>query len=268
MQVYKEWRLLSARPSLADERSAPHRLFGHRSAALPYSVGVWINEVEIELQNAFEAGNSAIIVGGTGLSFRALTEGLAPIPAIPDDIRTRTEAMYAELGADAFRAALLERDPSAAALDIENPRRAQRAWEVLDATGRSLADWMGESAVPVLPASKIIARAVLSPDRDVLAARIEERLGIMIAEGVLNEVEQFEQLRLDPALPGTRAIGAATFAAHLRGDLSLPEATERVAAQTRQYAKRQRTWYRNQLSHWPLFDQAEAAESHLFSGRA
>jgi len=226
MQVYKEWRLLSARPSLADERSAPHRLFGHRSAALPYSVGVWINEVEVELQNAFEAGNSAIIVGGTGLSFRALTEGLAPIPAIPGDIRTRTEAMYAELGADAFRAALLERDPSAAALDIENPRRAQRAWEVLDATGRSLADWMGESA------------------------------------------EQFEQLRLDPALPGTRAIGAATFAAHLRGDLSLPEATERVAAQTRQYAKRQRTWYRNQLSHWPLFDQAEAAENHLFSGRA
>ena len=249
MQVYSGWRSLTARPDPGDEASVPHRLYGMVDPASRYSVGDWLRAITALLQEAHDAGAVPVIVGGTGLYFTALTRGLSNIPPIPQALRDAAEAKLAEQGPEAFRRDLLAFDPSAAALDIANPRRMIRAWEVMEATGQSLTDWARETPSPVLPLERACAM-VIDADRDVLNSRIEARFDRMIDDGVLDEVSAIAARDLDPSLPAMRAVGAPPLMAHLRSDMSLKDAVTQAKTDTRRYAKRQRTWLRNQMPHW------------------
>lgn len=266
LQVYQGWRLLTARPTLRDEKRAPHRLYGHVDPATRYSVGEWLRDLAPVLTAAREQRAPLIIVGGTGLYFRTLLQGLSPIPAIPDASRAATEELLDTIGAEAFRVELISLDPKAATLDIENPRRMLRAREVFDATGKSLVDWQSEVTAPLLYPSEVTAKLVLNPDRDALAARIADRFGLMVAEGALDEVREMHARGLDASLPSMRAIGSGLLAAYQRGEISLDAATERATIETRQYAKRQRTWFRNQMADWPITETPEEALTLLRNG--
>ena len=214
-----------------------------------YSVGDWTREIAGILGEARAAGAVPIIVGGTGLYFTALTRGLSAVPPIPPAIRSATEARLSRDGAEAFRRALLARDPAAATLDIGNPRRMLRAWEVMEATGRSITDWAHETPPPLLPLDRAHAY-VIDADRDILVERIERRLDAMIAGAALDETAAMMARKLDPALPAMRAVGAPPLMAHLSGDCSLEAALVQAKTDTRRYAKRQRTWLRNQMGAW------------------
>lgn len=232
-QVYACWRVISARPSAAEEAQAPHRLYGHLQQDAVYSAGHWLREVEQVLSE----GVRPIIVGGTGLYFHALTEGLADIPQTPPDVR----ALGNTLPLDALVAALDA--PTAAGIDLLNRARVQRAWEVVQATGRGLAAWQADTPAPLLPLSQCTALA-LDVERDWLARRIERRFDLMIAGGALDEVRAVEPV-YDPTLPAHKAIGVPELIAHLRGACTLQEARMAAVIATRQYAKRQRTWIRS-----------------------
>jgi tRNA dimethylallyltransferase len=251
MQVYDGLRILTARPAPADEARVPHRLYGHVSAATRYSVGAWLADAAAALAEAAAAGALAIVVGGTGLYFKSLTEGLAPVPAIPPDVRARWTARLAAEGVERLHAELAARDPrSAAALRPTDTARILRALEVIDATGRSLAAWREAAARPAL-AGADVARFVIETDRDALAARIAARVDRMVESGALEEVAALVARGLDPDLPAMKAIGVRPFAAHLAGEISLGDALAAVKAETRRYAKRQRTWFRHQTADWP-----------------
>lgn len=244
LQVYGCWRVLTARPSEAEEARAPHRLYGHVGRAQPYSVGHWLREVGALLAGLGD--RRAIIVGGTGLYFMALTEGLAEIPEIPAEIRAEAEAAAPERLARALR----EEDPeTAAGIDMANPARVRRAWEVLRATGRGLARWQAETPPPLLP-PKRAHRLVLEAPREWLAERIDRRFDAMMAEGALEEVAAYVAEGWEPTLPSAQAIGARELAAHLWGEMSLDEAVAAAKLQTRRYAKRQRTWFRRRMGGW------------------
>jgi tRNA dimethylallyltransferase len=248
LQVYARWRILTARPSPEEEAAAAHVLYGHVADAAAWSVGHWLRAVAAELA----ADPRPVIVGGTGLYFTALTQGLAEIPPVPAAIRAEAGARLARDGPAALLAAL-DAD-TRARIDAANPARIRRAWEVWAATGRGLAAWQAGTGAPLLPRGAAHA-LVLRPGRDWLAARIDARFEAMLAAGALDEVAaQID--RLDPAQPSARAIGAAELAAHLRGETSLPEAVAAAKAATRQYAKRQRTWFRNRMGDWPALDPA------------
>lgn len=237
-QVYACWRVISARPSPEEEAKAPHRLYGHLAQDAPYSTGHWLRDVV----QIIAQGERPIIVGGTGLYFQALTEGLADIPATPPEIRITGDGMTLE----ALIAAL---DPrTAQTLDLANRNRVQRAWEVLTATGRGLAQWQAETPLPLLPLGSCTAIA-LNVDRDWLAERIEQRFDLMLEDGALDEVRAIEP-QYDPTLPAHKAIGVPELIAHLRGDITLAQAREAAITATRQYAKRQRTWIRSKMSAW------------------
>ncbi|MBY5974526.1 tRNA (adenosine(37)-N6)-dimethylallyltransferase MiaA [Ferrimonas balearica] len=241
LQVYANWRLLSARPSPEEEASLPHRLFGHVGRLAPYSTGAWLREVA----ELLEGPERLIIVGGTGLYFRALTEGLVEIPPIPEAIRTEGNALReADLPA---MIADLDRQ-SAARVDLANPARVQRAWEVLRATGRGLAAWQDDTPAPLLP-SEQATRLVLEAPKDWLTPRIERRFDLMMEAGALEEARANLE-GWDPALPSSKAIGGPELIAHLQGDISLDEARERAIIGTRRYAKRQRTWFRARMRDW------------------
>jgi len=243
LQVYARWRVLTARPSAADAAAAPHLLYGHLGAEAPWSVGHWLRAVaEILARHP-----GAVIVGGTGLYFSALTEGLSVIPPIPERVRAAADELRAQGGLAALVAGL---DPATAGrIDLRNPARVQRAWEVLAATGEGLAAWQARTPPPLVALQDATALVLeVAPGR--LAARIAARVGAMVAQGALEEVARAQE-GWNPALPSARAIGAAEFMAHLRGETDLPAAIAAVAAETRAYAKRQRTWARNRLGHWP-----------------
>lgn len=250
MQVYSGWHLLTARPSPEEEARVPHRLYGHIDPATRYSVGEWVRDVAGVLEEAREAGAVPVIVGGTGLYFTALTRGLSNVPPVPEGIREEAEARLARDGAAGFQRDLLSRDPSAAQLDIDNPRRMLRAWEVWEATGRSITDWARETPPPLLPRADIHA-FVIEADRDALVQRIEARFDAMVAGGVMAEVAAMAARGLDPSLPAMRAVGAPPLLAQYRGGLSLEAAIVQAKTDTRRYAKRQRTWWRNQMGDWP-----------------
>lgn len=253
-QVYGEWRVLTARPSAAEEAAVPHRLYGHVGLADAYSVGRWLDELSPALDEANTAGVRPIIVGGTGLYFKALTEGLAPIPEVPAGLRAEGEAELERLGLADFAARLAARDPeTGAALDLDNPRRVLRAWEVLEGTGTGLAGWRARTPPPLVPLEASTA-IVLDPPRSWLYARCEARLDAMLAAGALDEVRAVLSLGLEPGAPGLKAIGAAELAAHLAGAITLAEATAYAKIETRRYAKRQLTWMRNQMTRWTAFD--------------
>ncbi len=237
-QVYTCWRVLSARPDASEVARAPHLLYGHVSEQEMYSTGHWLREVSAIL----DTGMRPIIVGGTGLYFKALTEGLADIPATPPEVRATADAMPLE-------ALIAGLDPlTAARLDLDNRARVQRAWEVLRATGGGLALWQDQTPAPLL-APDHCARIALDVDRDWLNARIERRFDLMLAEGALDEVAEIFP-RYDPSLPAHKAIGVPELMAHLRGDISLEKARDAAVIATRQYAKRQRTWVRSKMGDW------------------
>ena len=249
LQVYADWRILTARPSPADEARVPHALYGHVPRDAERSAGDWLREAA-----AFLDGPRPIFVGGTGLHFAALTGGLAAIP--PVDERTRAEARrrIAEHGAAAL-ASEIDAE-TRARIDIRNPRRVQRAWEVLTATGRGLARWQDDTPPPALPPDRAV-RLLIDAPADWLDPRIRQRTRAMFAAGVLDEARA-NRAGWSPALPSSKAIGAAELMACLDGTLTETGAAERIAVATRQYAKRQRTWFRNRMGDWPRIDPVRA----------
>lgn len=240
LQVYGNWRVLTARPTLADEAALPHALYGHIGRDDAYSVGHWLREVTALL------AKPVVIVGGTGLYFSALTEGLADIPPTPPEIRAEADQRRNDEG---FAALLAELDTATAAkIDRLNPARVQRAWEVLRATGRGLAQWQADTGAALLPLAQAEA-LVIRPDVDWLNDRIDRRFDLMIADGALKEA-QAELPHWNPTLPASRAIGAPELVAHLRGEIPLDVAVLAAKTASRQYAKRQRTWFRSRMGAW------------------
>ncbi len=261
MQVYRDLRIITARPSVEDERRVPHRLYGHVDAAENYSVGRWCEEAAAALAVTARTAQSAILVGGTGLYFSALTRGLAAVPPIPPEIRDEVRARLLSDGVAALHAELKWRDPAAAARLMPGDRaRITRALEVVLATGRSLIGWHETNKPPGLDAARA-AKIFLMPDRDDLLRRIDARFDAMMAAGALDEVRALAPRRLDPALPAMKAHGVPWLIRHLAGDLTLDAAVAEAKRDTRQYTKRQATWFRNQLPDfaWVEPDRALAA---------
>ncbi|MFQ5567477.1 MAG: tRNA (adenosine(37)-N6)-dimethylallyltransferase MiaA, partial [Paracoccaceae bacterium] len=250
-----------ARPTPEDEAQAPHFLYGHVALDAEYSTGAWLTDLAEALEDCRARGLRPIITGGTGLYFKALTEGLAPIPPIPPEVRAGAEAELERLGLAGLYAALARRDPeTAATLDPENPMRVLRAWEVLQATGAGLAEWRRATAAPLLPLDRTVAFA-LTPPRPWLVARCDARFDAMLERGALDEAARVMALGLDPGLPGMKPLGARELMAHLCGALSLDAAATRAKTATRRYAKRQLTWARNQMLHWQMLNSHNAAEN-------
>ena len=250
MQLYRDLRILTARPSAEDEARAPHHLFGTVDAADGWSVGRWLRAVADLLAELAAAHRPVVIVGGTGLYFRALTRGLAAIPPVPGAVRQEAEADFDLMGESAFRGRLGAYDPAAAARIAEGDRqRLVRAWEVYAATGTPISDWQ-QTGAPVLSGDAWRAVA-LEPRREVLYARCDDRLEAMVAEGATLEVAALAARGLDPALPAMKAVGVREFAAHVSGETTLAEALAAAQQETRRYAKRQATWMRGQMAGWP-----------------
>jgi tRNA dimethylallyltransferase len=247
MQVYRDLRIITARPSVDDERRVPHRLYGHVDAAENFSVGRWCEEAAAALAVTRRTGRAAILVGGTGLYFSTLTRGLAAVPPIPAEIREQVRARLASDGVAALHAELKWRDPAAAARLMPGDRaRITRALEVVLATGRSLVDWHDDNKPPGLDAAQA-AKIFLMPERDELLRRIDVRFDAMMAAGALDEVRALAARQLDPALPAMKAHGVPWLIRHLAGEITVERAVEEAKRDTRQYTKRQATWFRNQL---------------------
>lgn len=258
MQLYADLRLLTARPSAEEEAQAPHHLFGVADAADGWSVGRWLRAAGEALAGIAARGRPAIVVGGTGLYFSALTKGLADIPAIPAEIRREAGAEFDRLGEDAFRARLAAHDPAAAQRIAPGDRqRLIRAWSVHAATGTALTDWRG-TGEPLLSSGQWRAVA-LEPARPALYARCDARLKAMVAAGALAEVGALAARGLDPELPALKSVGYRELAAHLRGEATLAEALAAAQMQTRRYAKRQTTWMRGQMADWPRLTETDPA---------
>ncbi len=237
-QVYDCWRVITARPSKEEEAQAPHLLYGHVAATAPYSTGHWLREVVPLLY----AGQRPIIVGGTGLYFSALTQGLAEIPATPPEVRAQADELTLEVLLQGVDAATQAR------IDVQNRARVQRAWEVQHATGRPLADWQKQTGPAPLPLDQCFP-VVFDVDKDWLNDRIARRFDLMIEQGALEEVEAVRGV-YDPALPAHRAIGVPELMQYLDGDLTLDQARQNAVIATRQFAKRQRTWMRSKMANW------------------
>jgi len=249
-QLYGDLRILSARPTAEDEARAEHRLYGIADAADAWSVGRWSRAVMPVLAELAAEGRPALLVGGTGLYFNALTRGLADIPDIPDSVRDEIGALYDSAGEGSVRRRLVETDPqSEAAIESGDRQRLIRALAVLTVTGQPLSVWRADTR-PLLAEGSWEA-VVVEPPRDRLYAACDARVDAMVEQGALDEVRALVARRLDPTLPAMKAVGVRDFAAHLRGEVSLNEAITAVQQATRNYAKRQLTWFRNQTPDWP-----------------
>jgi tRNA dimethylallyltransferase len=259
MQVYRELAVLTARPRPHEEAAVPHRLYGMVPAAEAYSVGRWLADAAAAIASSQHAGSVPILVGGTGLYFKALIEGLAPVPAIPPEVRAYWREQGEKHGEEALHAALAERDPlMASRLPPSDPQRIVRALEVIDATGVSLAEWQGGNAQPVLAESAAL-KLVVAPEREPLYAAIAARFDAMLAGGAIDEVRRLLDLGLDPGLPAMRAHGVRELAAYLRGRTSLEEAAVKAKTESRRYAKRQMTWARRYMADWEWVPDTAAA---------
>jgi tRNA dimethylallyltransferase len=259
MQLYRELRILTARPSEAEERQAPHRLYGAVPASEAFSVGRWLEAAQAAIAEARGEGRVPILAGGTGLYFKALLEGLAPVPDIPVEVRGHWREQSERLGAEALHRELAGRDPGMAAkLRPSDPQRIVRALEVIDATGLSLSEWQGAPASPVLDADAVM-KLVVAPEREPLYAAIDVRFDRMIEAGALEEVEALLALGLDDSLPAMRAHGVRELSAYLAGAGSLEDAAARAKTESRRYAKRQMTWARRYMADWEWFPGPEQA---------
>lgn len=259
MQVYRDLRVLTARPTAEDEARVPHRLYGHVDASENYSAGRWCVDAAKALDEARAGGRLPVFVGGTGLYFKALTGGLAAVPPIAPDVRARLRARLMAEGVAALHAELVRRDPATAARIMPRDRsRILRALEVIEATGRSLGDWHREGQPPVVDAERAV-RVFLTPDRKALVARIEKRFADMLRAGALEEVRALDARNLPEHLPAMKAHGVPWLRRHLRGEITLEEAAAGAVMDTRRYAKRQVTWFRNQMPGWAWVKPEQAA---------
>ena len=262
MQVYRDLRIITARPTPEEEARVRHRLYGHVDAAVNFSAGSWVADAARVLAEARAQKTLPIFVGGSGLYFKALTRGLSAVPPIPPEIRDDVRARLERDGVEALHALLGQRDPvSAERLKPRDRTRIARALEVVEATGRSLTDWHRDGLPPLLPPGKFSA-LFLEPDRNVLYERIDARFDAMLEAGALEEVAAMAARHLDPLLPAMKAQGVPALIRHLNGEITLDEAATVGRADTRHYAKRQFTWFRHQL---PEFEwvKSEAAEGWL-----
>ncbi|NJM29670.1 MAG: tRNA (adenosine(37)-N6)-dimethylallyltransferase MiaA [Rhizobiales bacterium] len=242
LQVYGALRILSARPSEEDERAVPHRRYGHVASDRAYSVGAWLAEAKVTLEEAWDAGLLPIVTGGTGLYFKALEQGIADIPSIPESLRKHWRDFKGDLDAE-----LRARDPlSAERISPTDRQRLIRALEVFEATGRTLGDWHREARQQSVLAGVDVEKLYVMVPRGTLHERAERRFDEMLVKGALEEVKQLGAL--DPASPIMKAIGVPELRAHLDGEISLEEAATRAKAATRQYIKRQETWFRGQMT--------------------
>jgi tRNA dimethylallyltransferase len=261
MQVYRDLRVITARPTPAEEARAPHRLYGHVDAAENYSVGRWCVDAGAVLADAGRAGRLPIVVGGTGLYFKTLTQGLAAIPAIPAGIRTAVRGRLATEGVAVLHAELAERDPEAARRLMPADRsRITRALEVVLATGRTLADWHRDGMKPIVDPACVV-RVFLDVERAELYRRIDARFDAMLASGALEEVQTLAGRHLDPTLPAMKAHGVPWLIRHLKGEMTLDAAAEEGKRDTRRYTKRQATWFRHQLPDWTWISPASAPDA-------
>jgi tRNA dimethylallyltransferase len=259
MQVYRDLRIITARPTAADEALAPHRLYGHVDAADNYSVGRWCQDVKVELDAAWAADRQPILVGGTGLYFKALTQGLSAVPLTPPEIRAAVRARCDVEGAAALHTELARRDPATAArLKAGDRMRIARALEVLEATGRSLLDWQRDGMPAILDPDRAV-KIFLAVDRAELGRRIDARFDAMLAAGALDEVRALDARRLDSMLPAMKAHGVPWLRRHLAGEVSLEQAAEGGKQDTRRYTKRQVTWFRHQMPGWNWLTPDEAS---------
>ena len=260
MQLYRELRVLTARPTPEEQAEVPHRLYGVRAAAEAASVAWWRAAALAEMDAAHAAGRLPILTGGTGLYFLSLTEGLSAIPPVPAPARMEARALLTELGAPALHARLAAVDPeTAAGLRPGDSQRIARAWEVWRGTGRGLAAWQREGA-RTGPAPWRFAAILLDPPRDILRAAIAARFDRMLAEGALEEVRALLAQRLDPALPAMRAHGVPELGAYLAGRMTLERARERTVLNIGQYTKRQATWFRHHVL-------ADPGRTHIIHAR-
>jgi tRNA dimethylallyltransferase len=258
MQVYRDLRVITARPTPAEEAGVPHRLYGHVDAAVNFSAGAWVADASAALAEARTQKRLPIFVGGSGLYFRALTRGLSAVPPIAAEIRDSVRARLERNGVEALHAELVQTDPaSAERLKPRDRIRIARALEVVEATGRSLTDWHRDGLPPLLPPGQFSA-LFLAPERDDLYARIDARFDVMLKAGALEEVAALAARRLDPLLPAMKAHGVPALIRHLQGEISLEQAAVIGRADTRHYAKRQFTWFRHQLPEFEWVKPAEA----------
>jgi tRNA dimethylallyltransferase len=247
MQVYRDLRIITARPTPAEEARVPHRLYGHVDASVNFSAGAWVADAAKALAEARAQDRLPIFIGGSGLYFKALTRGLSAVPSIPAEVRDSVRARLDRDGVEALHAELAQRDPrSAERLKTRDRIRIARALEVVEATGRSLIDWHREGLPPLLPQGEFTA-LFLAPEREALYARIDARFETMLEAGALAEVENLAARGLDPLLPAMKAHGVPALIRHLKGEITLQEAAGIGRADTRHYAKRQFTWFRHQL---------------------
>jgi len=270
MQVYRDLRVITARPTPEQEAVVPHRLYGHIDAAVNFSAGSWVVDAAKVLAEARAQHRLPIFVGGSGLYFKALTRGLSAVPPTPAVIREDVRARLERDGVEALHAELARRDPvSAGRLKPRDRTRIARALEVVEATGRSLTDWHRDGLPPLLPQGQFRA-LFLGPDREQLYARIDSRFETMLLSGALEEVAALAARRLDPLLPAMKAHGVPALIRHLEGELTLEEAAEIGRADTRHYAKRQFTWFRHQLPEfeWVRPEEAEGWFTAVIPGRA
>ncbi|MFN3877906.1 MAG: tRNA (adenosine(37)-N6)-dimethylallyltransferase MiaA [Brevundimonas sp.] len=249
-QLYADLRILTARPSVEDEAQADHRLYGVADAADAWSVGRW-SRAALEILDELGAdGRSAILVGGTGLYFMSLTRGLADIPPVPLATRDTVEAEYAIKGETAFRARLAQADPDAArAIERGDRQRLVRAMSVFSASGRSLSDWKADTK-PLLPYGSWTGR-VVEPDRQRLYQNCDARVDLMLEQGAVDEVAALAARGLSDSLPSMKAVGVRELADYLTGALTRDDAVAALKQATRNYAKRQLTWFRQQTPDWP-----------------
>ena len=250
MQVYRDLEVITARPTPEEMGEVPHRLYGHIDGAVNHSAAAYAAEVTALLTELAGQGALPVLVGGTGLYFKALTEGLSEIPPVPDEVRTAFRTWAEQRTTSELHAELAGKDPEMAArLRPSDRLRVMRALEVFEATGRSLASFQG-SRRPGPLAEQELLKLFLAPERELVRARIDARFDVMMAQGALNEVAALRERRLDPLLPVMRAHGVPGLIAYLDGTLSLDEAVARGKADTRAYAKRQMTWFRHQMEGW------------------
>ena len=250
MQVYAQMRVLTARPEPADERAVPHCLYGHVSARESYSVARWLEDVREVLGEIERLGQRPIFVGGTGLYFNALTQGLSPMPETDSVVRAFWRGEARRRSAEELHAELMRLDPlTASRLRPSDPQRIVRALEVFQSTGQPLARWQAQAGTPVLPAGAWTG-LVIAPERETIYRRAEARFDQMMAAGALDEVRHLRQMQLDPELPAMRALGVAPLMQHLDGEIALEVAIEMAKTQTRRYVKRQLTWLRRYMIAW------------------
>ncbi|MGH6794272.1 MAG: tRNA (adenosine(37)-N6)-dimethylallyltransferase MiaA [Methylocella sp.] len=258
MQVYRDLRVLTARPDREDEAKAPHRLFGHVDGGVNYSAGLWLANASQALDEARREGRLPIFAGGTGLYFKALTQGLSAIPPVPEDVRAKVRARAAGIPAADLHASLMRRDQATAArLRASDPQRILRALEVFEATGTSLVAFHATRKLPVLDSKDVLA-VFLVAEREALKARIDARFDAMLEAGALQEAARLRERRLDPALPVMRALGVPHLIAHLNGEISLAEAANLAKRDTARFAKRQMTFARHQLESFRWMTPQEA----------